>query len=102
MTTSDKTAINGMQIDLSNGRHVWVGAYKDGTLVQLCNSDGDITRLRLSNEAADALRYLLSKPTDPDRLIKSVIHHMVAASEATAQQFRWEAVPVDTTPHAVR
>jgi len=54
--------IAGRKVQIDTVRHVFVG-YAEGDLdtvfVEFKNSDGELTRLRLSKEAADALASLL-------------------------------------------
>jgi hypothetical protein len=54
----------GRQIVLGSGAVVWVGRDKsgqlDGVLLQFTSAEGEVTRLRLSTEAALALEKLLA------------------------------------------
>ena len=49
----------GLRIPLSNNRHVAVGIVPHGALLEFQAEDGQVTRLSLSHEAAQALQDLL-------------------------------------------
>ena len=95
---TDET-IKGQQIDLSEGRHVFVAEYKDSMLVEFVNSEGGRTRLRLSREAADALQYLL-KPVSAETIVQKFLAHMVNATMETTERLQWQHVQTDTLPIA--
>lgn len=95
-----EVTIDGRQIDLADGRHVFVGKHNDALYVQFRNAEGQETRLKLSIEAGDALRYLLGEEnkTLPDRIIKKFLTQMVSVTERTVEQMAWHAVKTDTAP----
>lgn len=94
---SERT-IEGHMIELSDGRHVWVGKDEDRFLVQFRSPEGKLTRLVISKEAGDALHYLLGEPTTADQIVKKFIMHMTAAVNKEAQRLEWREVKPDELP----
>ena len=97
---SEDIEINGFKIDLPGNRYVWVGRHEGTAMIEFQNSEGEKTRVRLSKEAAEALRYLLGEPDKADDMVKAFIMHMTAAVEEQQPAFRWQVVKPDTLPVA--
>lgn len=74
--------IRGNSIALPQGGSVYVGRSdgEPGRFLSFTNTDGDITRIRLSSEASDALQKLLP---------------LVGGDESPPAQFEWRLVVSD-------
>jgi hypothetical protein len=62
VTESKTIQVSSRKVQLDETRHVSVGYSEDEpgtTFIEFVNADGVATRLKLSAEAVDALRYLL-------------------------------------------
>ena len=91
--------MEGYQIDLSEGRHVWVGERDDSFIVQFKNAEGELTHLRLSKDAAGALSYLLGHRIAPADIVHRYIVHIAAATKRDEPpEFEWVEVKTDTAP----
>lgn len=90
--------ISGYQIDLSDGRHVWAAEREDDFLVEFKNAEGQITRLRLSREAADALYYLLARMPKTEAVVMKFMAHIVARADKLNPEIHWTEVKQDTAP----
>ena len=80
--------INGHQIELPEGRKVWVGERDDSFYIQFISKEGDIRRLRISHEAADALVKLLTAPQEIYRFI-------LRLKDETKMTWEWVNAPPD-------
>lgn len=95
--------VNGHQIDLSDGRHVFVAEHEGAFLIEFKNKDGKITRLALSRDAGEALRYLLGdEHAQPADVIKKYLRFITIASEATKERMEWQLVPRDEAPELTK
>jgi hypothetical protein len=90
--------IDGYQIDLSEGRHVFVAEREDDFLVQFRNAEGELTHLRLSLDAASALHHLLGRQVKDDDLVLRFIAHMTTKTDNSLPIFRWQEVKPETAP----
>lgn len=97
--TDETDKFTGYKIDLPEGRHVFVGELNDCFLIEFRNAQGNITHLKLSREAGDALRYLLGNPIDSPEIVMRMIATLSSAAREQAEQIVWKAVEIDTTPH---
>lgn len=89
--------LEGYQIDLDDKRHVFVARHEDTFWIQFKNAAGDVTRMKLSIEAGEALRYLLQDAVPkPEDTIKKFMLHMSMAGPKAEPQFEWQAVKADT------
>jgi hypothetical protein len=92
--------IKGWQINLENGRHVFVAKTDECYLVQFQREDGTKTRIKLSYEATDALRYLIGEHVPQDEIIRKFIMQWTAAAEHTEPALVWQHVKTDELPMA--
>ncbi len=90
--------VNGYQIDLPEGRHVFVAQRDEDFLVQFKNAEGQLTHLRLSLDAASALHHLLGKDVQMDDLVLKFIGHMTTKAGKSEPTFAWSQVTEDTAP----
>lgn len=95
---SEQDSIQGYKIDLPADRHVWVGKLDDSHLVQFKNAEGALTHLRLSTEAATALRVLLADPQPTPAIIKRYLFCVATAGTESKGMVHWEAIETDTAP----
>jgi hypothetical protein len=95
---TDEIILEGMQIDLSGNRQVWVGKHDGAVLVQFKNDQKQITRLKLSEEAASALQYLLRDYQPAPDLIKGAMMFMLQASPDTREAIEWRQIVPDRLP----
>jgi hypothetical protein len=86
---------HGYQIDLSEGRHVFVASQDDCFYIRFRNADGDETRMKLSKEAGDALRYLLAPAKESPEIVTKWLMYMVEAKKSEPATFEWQAVKMD-------
>lgn len=97
--TEDKM-MDGYQIDLSDGRHVWVGRLDSDFMIQFKNAAGDLTRLKLSQEAGEALGQLLRDAIPkPDDVIQTFFRVMSFMKGEAKSEMGWIQVKPETTPH---
>lgn len=96
---SEDFEVDGMKIDLPNGRYVWTGERDNSFYIEFCNSEGVKSRIRLSPEAAEALRYLLGKPEATEGSIRTFLVHMTKAVTEAREQMVWKEVKIDTLPN---
>lgn len=84
--------VEGYQIELDGGRHVFVAETPEKFMIQFCSEDGKLTRLALSKEAGDALRHLLGKQVPADETIKKFLVHMTSAVKRQQERMVWQEV----------
>jgi hypothetical protein len=87
--------LTGYQIDLSDGRHVFVALDDDCFFIRFRNAEGEETRMKLSKEAGDALQYLLRPAKDSPEIVTSWLMHMTEAKKGSKPSFEWQAIKVD-------
>lgn len=90
--------ISGFQIDLSEGRHVFVAEADGCFCIRFRNAEGNETRLRLSKEAGDALRYLLQPVKQSSEVVTRWLAYMTEAKQTEGQQVAWQVVKLDEAP----
>ena len=89
--------LEGYRVDLDDKRHVFVARHDDAFWIQFKNADGDVTRMRLSIEAGEALRYLLQDEVPkPEEAIKKFMLHMSLAGPKLEPQYDWREVKAGT------
>ena len=85
-------SVEGYQIDLEGGRHVFVAEKPDKFLIQFCDENGNLTRLALSREAGDALRHLLGGQVPAPEMVKRFFAHMPNVVSGS-KELVWQEVP---------
>ena len=95
MTDTPKTIeIDGHRVELPEGRSVWAGKHDDSWFIQFTSSSGELRKLRLSYQAADALVELLREHNDVKMVYRYVLHGALGEDAP----MKWEAVCEDILP----
>lgn len=79
--------IHGHQIELPEGRKVWAGEHDDSWYIQFVSKEGDVRKLRISYEAADALVKLIT--AKPETILRYVLTFM------DGHEMKWEQFEPD-------
>jgi hypothetical protein len=77
--------IEGKQIDLPRGRHVFVAERPGFYLIEFRSTEGSITRLKLSNDAMSALTTI-ANAKQSDGEVRGVC-------KPSSRKARWQVVP---------
>jgi hypothetical protein len=90
--------VQGYQIDLDGGRHVFAAERDDDFVIQFRNAEGQLTHLRLSKDAADALRHLLGLGRSTEDTVMRFVLHAAMKSGESKPEYVWTEVGRDTAP----
>lgn len=93
--------IKGYQIELSEDRHVFVASQEDCFYIKFRNAEGHETRLKLSKEAGDALRYLLKPLKESPEVVTRWLAYIAEAKKSDDGVPAWQVVKIDTAPETV-